>query len=63
MFAQCAQINPVIRVTVIGLEHYSYLIPLLDIRRTPQIFLNHQSWNAPVNEWIVAQALRNIIKE
>ncbi len=63
MFAQCAQINPLIRVTVIGLERYPHLIPLLDIQRTPQIFFDHRNWNAPISEWIVAQALRNIRKE
>jgi hypothetical protein len=63
MFAQCAQINPLIRVTVIGLEHYPHLIQLFEIHRTPQIFFDHQPWNAPVNEWIVAQALRNTTVE
>ncbi len=60
MFSECAMINQHIRVSVLGLEAFPDLISTLSITRTPQIYLNHVLWQAPVNEWIVAQALRDI---
>lgn len=45
---------------MLGLEAFPDLISTLSITRTPQIYLNHALWQAPVNEWIVAQALRDI---